>query len=140
MPKVTRWMIKAGLVYLAAGVILAGMHDILAGLTGVSLLAVYWHMIVMGWVTQVIIGVSIWMFPGRRRGRKREESLLHWMVFALLNTGLVVRFGLEPMLSGTETGMWIQAGVIMSALFQAGAVFVYLAEMWPRLQPKKRRG
>lgn len=139
MPKVTRWMIKAGLIYLAAGVILAGMNDILAETSGLSLLAVYWHMIVMGWITQVIMGVSVWMFPGRRRGRNKEESRLPWVVFGLLNTGLIARFAFEPLIPETGGSKWVEVGLIASALLQTGAIAVYLAEMWPRVQPKKVR-
>lgn len=137
MPKVTRWMIKAGLIYLAAGVILAGMNDILEGSIGLSLLAVYWHMIVMGWITQVIMGVSVWMFPGRRRGRNKEESRLPWLVFGLLNSGLIVRFACEPFLPVAGGSKWIEAGLIVSALLQTGAIAVYLTEMWPRVKQKK---
>jgi hypothetical protein len=132
-------MIKAALVYLAAGVILSGMNDVLAGPSGLSLFAVYWHMIVMGWITQVIMGVSIWMFPGRRRGRKKEESQLPWVVFVLLNAGLIVRFALEPLVSEPLTNTPVTAGLGISALLQSGAIAVYLVEMWPRVQLKKGR-
>ena len=77
MPKVTRWMIKAGLVYLAAGVILSGMKDILEGSIGLSLLAVYWHMIVMGWITQVIVAISILIFIRLMAGRVVSYRDLH---------------------------------------------------------------
>ena len=138
MPKATRWMIKAALVYLAAGVILAGMNDILAGSAGLSLLAVYWHMIVMGWITQVIMGVSIWMFPGRRRGGRKEESLLPWVVFGLLNTGLIARFAFEPFVTEPGGSPWVETGLIASALLLKSAIAVYLAEMWPRVQFKRK--
>jgi hypothetical protein len=139
MPKVTRWMIKAGLIYLAAGVIIAGLHDVHSEWFGLSLLAVYWHMIVMGWITQVIMGVSIWMFPGRRRGKAKEEPFLPWVVFGLLNTGLIARFASEPFLSVANNSAWIEGGMMVSALLQTGAIAAYLSEMWPRVQAKKAR-
>lgn len=139
MPKSTRWMIKAGFFYLAAGVILAGMNDILPGFSGFPLLAVYWHMIVMGWITQVIMGVSIWMFPGRRRGKGIKESVLPWLVLGLLNSGLILRFAFEPFAADAGGSRPVEYGLILSALMQTASVAVYLAEMWPRVQLKKVR-
>jgi hypothetical protein len=79
------------------------------------------------------------MFPGRRRGKAKEEPFLPWVVFGLLNTGLIARFASEPFLSVANNSAWIEGGMMVSALLQTGAIAAYLSEMWPRVQAKKAR-
>jgi hypothetical protein len=60
MPLLTRTFIKTALVYLA----LALLFGVLLAL-GLSngFFAVYIHLLVFGWLTQLIFGVVYWMFP-----------------------------------------------------------------------------
>lgn len=81
MLPVTRWFIKAGMIYLATGMLLLFIDSMpFIGLE-IQLLPVYWHMIVIGWITQIIMGVSIWMFPRKRRDRQKRDSVLTWSGF-----------------------------------------------------------
>lgn len=132
-------MIKAGLLYLIAGISLSVLSDIPGLDAGMSLLAIYWHMIVLGWITQVIMGVSIWMFPGRRRGKRDKESILPWFVFGFLNAGLILRFVSEPFTAGADAPTGLATVLVLSALLQTGGVLFYLIEMWPRVQAKRKR-
>jgi len=136
---VTRWFIKAGMIYLTSGMLLLFIDSMpLIGLE-IQLLPVYWHMIVIGWITQIIMGVSIWMFPRKRRDRQKRESVLTWSVFGLLNTGLILRFISEPF-SGNETGFSAAQWIILLSIFlQLAAAVLYVAEIWPRVQPKRKR-
>lgn len=137
MPPVTRWFIKAGLIYFIAGVMLALVSELNLFARNISLLPVYWHMLVMGWFTQVIMGVSIWMFPRRKRDRKKIQSMPALLSFWLLNAGLILRFTTEPFLPILKNGSMVDAVIMASALLQITAVLLYIMEMWPRLQPKK---
>lgn len=139
MPTVSRWFIKAGMIYFATGVILVFLSEIPALNTGPLLLPVYWHMLVMGWITQLIMGVSIWMFPRKHRDRKKRESLLSWLTFWLLNTGLVLRFLSEPFIPLFQNSVVVTVLVLISALLQVFAIITYVAEIWPRLEPRKKR-
>lgn len=98
MPPITRWFIKTAIVYLLAGIILAFVSELPTVNAGPLLLPVYWHMIIIGWITQVIMGVSIWMFPRKKRHRKKTQSFSAVAAFWTLNTGLILRFLSEPFL------------------------------------------
>jgi hypothetical protein len=137
MLTVTRWFIKAGMIYLATGFLLLFIDSIPVIEMEISLLPVYWHMIAIGWITQVIMGVSIWMFPRKRRDKAGMDTPLTWAIFWTLNTGLVLRFITEPFL-GT-TNIWNQWIIVLSILLQFTAVSLYIAEIWPRVQPKVGR-
>lgn len=139
MPKVTRWFIKAGILYFIAGVALALLSEVPGFTAAPLLLPVYWHMLVMGWITQVIMGVSIWMFPRKKRDRKKQESLLTWLAFWLLNVGLILRFSAEPFIPILQHSSTITAVILISSILQVLAVLAYIAEIWPRLMPGKKR-
>lgn len=139
MPRISRLFIKSGMVYLMLGVILALIADIPNFDTGIHLLPVYWHMIVIGWITQVIMGVSIWMFPGRTRRKTPVDSFYSKAAFWLLNSGLILRFITEPFLPRFQGNTLLVIIVILSVLLQIAAFAAYVAEIWPRLRPKKRR-
>jgi hypothetical protein len=138
MPRSTQWFIKAGILYFFLGVLLSFLSEFSA-FDSISLLPVYWHMLVLGWITQLIIGVSVWMFPRKYRDKKKRESILVWSTFWMLNTGLILRFLSEPF-------VWLYAGsslisvmIWVSALLQTAAIICYIVEIWPRLQHRRKR-
>jgi hypothetical protein len=137
MPKVTRLFIKSGLVYLFLGIIMAFVAELPQVNTGVLLLPVYWHMIVIGWVTQVIMGVSIWMFPRRKRSREKIESVPALLSFWTLNSGLILRFTAEPFIPLFQGNSAITSVVVISTLLHIAAVLFYLTEIWPRVFMRK---
>lgn len=138
MPKITRWFIKAGMIYFVLGVMIALVAEFPGNNKAALLMPVYWHLIVIGWITQVIMGVSIWMFPRRKRDRKREFTFLAVIAFITLNLGLVMRLIVEPFIPLVKSEQVILVVVILSSLLQFGGVIAYVAEIWPRLYAKKR--
>ncbi len=156
MLPVTRWFIKAGMIWLALGLMLLLADTIPGSPFHISLLPVYWHMIAVGWITQLIMGVSIWMFPRKRRDRKKAETPLQWAIFWSLNAGLVLRFFSEPLLdpgaveagvaggmemvTNLEQGIGLVSWLVLTSIgLQLTAVLLYLAEIWPRVQPRRKR-
>lgn len=141
MPPLTRWYIKSALVYLATALSLA---VVLALPTSVNLplfirylTPAFFHLFLVGWVTQMIFGVIYWMFPIITRAQPRGNERLGWFSYILLNVGLLLRVIGEPLVSTRpETGVgWLLA---ISALLQwlAAVLFVFLA--WPRVKEKYR--
>lgn len=139
MPNVTRWFIKVGIIYFLLGVSLAIVAELDVINTRALLLPVYWHMIVTGWITQVIMGVSIWMFPRKHRDNKKRESVLSWLAFWLLNSGLVLRFLSEPFLPIVQNHLAVTSLMLTSAVLQVLGVIFYVAEIWPRLQTREKQ-
>jgi hypothetical protein len=139
MPPITRWFIKTGIFWFIIGMILAFLAELPILSTGALLLPVYWHMLVVGWITQIIIGVSIWMFPRKKRDRMKEQSKITVASFVLLNAGLVIRFLSEPFIPLLHGDFLISVSVIGSSLLQVLGILLYIIEIWPRLQPKSSR-
>ena len=139
MPRITRWFIKSGIIYLFLGILLAFLSELPFIQSGSLLLPVYWHMIVIGWVTQVIMGVSIWMFPRKRRDRKKTETFFSVASFFSLNAGLLIRFLCEPFIPFFAENPLAIFVISLSIILQLIGVLFYVAEIWPRVQSKKKR-
>ena len=100
MPVLARWMIKAALAYLLTALILGLLVTAGPPLGWPSSIGVfrpvYLHLLMVGWVTQLIFGVVYWMFPKYSREHPRGSERLGWLIFWLLNAGLILRVVGEP--------------------------------------------
>lgn len=141
MPSLTRWYIKSALLYLAAALLLSILLALPDGFDLPPFIhfmnPAYFHLFLVGWVTQIIFGVIYWMFPIITRARPRGNIRLGWLSYILLNVGLFMRVIGEPLSSVRPNGGfgWILAA---SALLQwlAAVIFVMLA--WPRVKERYR--
>ncbi len=134
MPRVARWYIKAGLVYfvlaLVAGVLLEARTVIELPRWAVMLRPVYVHLLVVGWITQIIIGVGYWMFPKFSKENPRGSEALAWITWILLNVGLLLRLIAEPQAFEVDLG-WMLA---LSAVLQTVAGWLFVVNTWARIK------
>lgn len=141
MPKLTRWFLKSSLVYLTAALLLALALALPASLPLPAFLRAmnpaFFHLFLVGWVTQMIFGVIYWMFPIISRARPRGDETVGWVSYFLLNSGLLLRVATEPLLATRPSSPlgWLLA---LSALLQwlGATLFVILA--WPRVKERYR--
>ena len=72
MPLIVRWYLKTSLVYLVAA-LLVGIASSSQGLAPIptGLGPVFIHLLVVGWITQLIFGVALWMFPKQSNASPR---------------------------------------------------------------------
>ncbi|RIK22749.1 MAG: hypothetical protein DCC51_04550 [Anaerolineae bacterium] len=98
---------------------------------------VFFHLIMVGWVTQMIFGVIFWMFPIVTRARPRGNEKLGWAVYILLNVGLLLRVLSEPLNAINPQDVW-GWGLVLSALFQWLAAVFFVYNSWPRVKERYR--
>lgn len=141
MPPLARNYIKAAFVYFIVAFVLGALM-MLDRWLGFSrwLKVVYFsqlHLLMVGWITQLAIGVAYWMFPRLRKEqdpRPRGSDALAWFVLITLNVGLVLRFLLEPFyLMGPQP--WLAATMALSGILQAAAAVAFGLLMWARIRP-----
>ena len=136
MPLLTRWFVKAAMVYLVAALLCGvAMQGPLA--TRLPVLRAIWptylHLLVVGWLTQLIFGVAFWLFPKHSSALPRGSDRLGWTCFALLNFGLLLRVVAEPFQGlGRPTG----ALLVISAVTQLLAGWAFVANTWPRVRER----
>lgn len=103
-----------------------------------SISALFWHSLMLGWITQIIMGVSVWMFPGRIKEESFQNQRWSWLVYGFLNTGLILRLISEPFVNSSEWMIW-EYLLVISAVFQFIGIVSYVIEIWPRVLSKKQR-
>jgi cbb3-type cytochrome oxidase subunit 1 len=137
MPRLARWFIKAGLLYfvlaLITGVLLQARTVIALPAWTSTLNPVYIHLLAVGWITQLIIGVAYWMFPKFTKEQPRGSETLGWATFVLLNIGLILRIISEPrvaMHAEPDLG-WMLA---VSAVLQTAAGWLFVINTWSRVK------
>ncbi len=138
MPTLTRWFVKTAMAYLALSLIVgvwAALQPILRAGAPIGLFPVYLHLLVFGWLTQLIFGVAYWMFPKAPQGPPRGSERLGWTTYLLFNLGLLLRAAGE--MSGIQPpgSLWSWA-LVLSALMQWLAVMLFVVNIWPRVRGK----
>jgi hypothetical protein len=89
MPTLSRYFIKTAFFHLILGLslsLLISVQPIFAYLR-----PIYIHLITIGWLSQLIMGVAYWMFPKFSKENPRGNEKLSWIIYALLNLGLLFR-------------------------------------------------
>jgi len=136
MPTLTRWLVKAALVWLVAALVL-GVAMQLPAAAQVPLLGAAWptylHLLTVGWLTQLIVGVALWLFPRHSAARPRGSEGLGWVSFVFLNLGLLLRVLGEP---GRALGYDTHLPLSVSAVAQLVAVGAFVLNVWPRVRER----
>jgi hypothetical protein len=97
---------------------------------------VYFHFYMVGWITQLIFGVAWWMFPVITMENTKGNEKLAWLLYFLLNTGLIIRSIAEPFNTLEPEQIWAKL-LVISAIIQFIAGILYAFILWARVKPKK---
>jgi hypothetical protein len=137
MHRQARVYIKTAFVQLLISLFMGALLLINAGLRWQSglnvLLLVYYHLLMVGWATQLIGGVALWMFPVHSRERPRGDERLGWIAYGALNGGLLIRAIAEP-IHTLEPRDWSAWGLVGAALLQVCAVWILVVTLWSRVK------
>lgn len=139
MPTLTRWYIKLAILYFLAALLLGvaqAAHAPAAlypwvGAAGPAAL----HLLVVGWITQMIFGVAYWMFPRYSADAPRGIDALAVATFACLNAGLILRVGVEP-LQAVRPAPLLGGLLVLAAALQWLAGIGFAVNTWPRIKVK----
>ncbi len=95
-----RWMIKTSLIYLLMGVSLGVLIFLSQRFPGLawasSWKTVHVHLLLVGAVIQMIMGVGLWMFPRRKEPPPVTTEPEGMTLYVAFNTGTVLRSLFEP--------------------------------------------
>jgi hypothetical protein len=141
MPPLARTFVKAAFVYFVAAFLLGALMMLDRWLNFSRWLKMVYlgqlHLLVVGWITQLAIGVAYWMFPRFRKAQNpqpRGSDALAWFVFIALNVGLLLRFLLEPFYL-MRPQPWLAALMSLSGILQAAAAVAFGLLVWARIRP-----
>ncbi len=93
MPRLSVWLIRTALIYLAAGFTFGAL---LLFHKGVPLTPSMWRLlpahiefVLIGWTMQLAMGVAFWILPRFARGTARGDERWVWAAYMLLNAGVL---------------------------------------------------
>lgn len=139
MPPLARWYIKAALIYFVAALLVGALQGLQGSVHLHPVIAAsgpaYVHLLVVGWITQMIFGVAYWMFPKFAPDAPRGNNALAVATFVLLNLGLVMRVVFEPVHAWRPQFVpgW---PLVVAAIAQLLAGVGFAASTWPRVKEK----
>lgn len=155
MPLTSRTFVRASILYLCLGAALGALLLVNRWVPLEPRIAAlktsHVQMLVIGWLTQLIVGVAWWLFPPlaiglrpdaprpvRRGQRQRGSEALFWVTFSCLNAGVLLWALFEPLYSWTQIGFFgFLVGI--SGILLAAAAITFVLNMWGRVRELGRR-
>jgi heme/copper-type cytochrome/quinol oxidase subunit 1 len=136
LPLVRRY-IKTSFVFLALGLLLGGWMSVSEFVLGVYpprlYLTAHAHLLLVGFMLMMVLGVATWMFPRPARDDTRYRPGLAEAVYWVMTLSTAVRAAAEILapLSGAPAVRWI---VALGGLGQLAGAGLFVLNMWPRIR------
>lgn len=137
MYSMVRRFIKTGIVFLVIGLALGVLLLVRRELYGIwpepYLVSAHAHLVLVGFVMFLILGVALWLFPRAAKDDSRYRP--EWIAAAywVLAVSTAGRFLGEALRVGVE-GRWLGWVVVASGVGQALGLLIYFWTMWSRVR------
>ena len=134
MLRLHQLFIKTGLLFLLLGTTLGAFLQVREAFgVGMSfkVMTIHLHLMAIGFVLMLIMGVAYWMFPRPSGETSREAARdpLAWSSYFLLVPGLLLRAVGYRLLSPAPARVML----LLSAALQAGGIFCFVLAIWKRV-------
>lgn len=97
------------------------------------------HLAFVGWLVNIVVGIALWFLPLNRERfpdtAGRYPAGAPYLVWGLLNGGLVLRIVGEPLLG---TGQWAHVVVVIAGVAQLAAIALFAWIAWSRVRAPAR--
>jgi cbb3-type cytochrome oxidase subunit 1 len=137
MPPLIRRYIKTSFAFLILGVLLGtyvGISQYLLGAYPPRLvLTAHVHLLLVGFMLMIVMGVATWMFPRPARDDSRYRPELAEAVYWLMTSATCVR-ALAEMLAAYNDTPALRTAVALGGVGQAGGVLLFVVNMWTRVR------
>jgi cbb3-type cytochrome oxidase subunit 1 len=137
MPPLIRRYIKTSFAFLIAGVLLGTYASVSQYLLGAYpprlLITAHVHLLLVGFMLMIVMGVATWMFPRPARDDLRYRPELAEAVYWLMTASTCVR-ALAEMFAAFADSTALRMTVALGGAGQAGGVLLFVANMWTRVR------
>lgn len=132
-----RYFIKTSLAFLILG-ILAGLYMSFSKYiyqTGYSqeLISAHTHLILVGSVMMMIMGVALWFFPRPEKDDKKYNPDLILITYWLITIATALRFVSQVIVSFYYIS-WVSTSIVIFSSFQVMAMILFFYSMWGRIR------
>lgn len=150
MPLTSRVSVKASFLYLALGAVLGATllinRWVPLGSAVSALRVTHVQFLVLGWLTQLIVGVAWWLLPPlpiglqkdaplpvRRGQAQRGSEAVFWAMLACLNAGILLGALSAPLHSWTQVDLFSTLADV-SGLFLLATAVLFVVNFWSRVR------
>jgi heme/copper-type cytochrome/quinol oxidase subunit 1 len=137
MHSLVRRYIKTAVAFLllglAVGLWMVGRRELLNIAPTPLQVSAHTHVILVGFVMTMILGVALWLFPRPEKTDARYRPFLAEVSYWLLTTGTAARFVAE-LTRGANAGSWLRWVVVISSAAQVLALALFFHTMWSRIR------
>jgi hypothetical protein len=131
MPRLSIWFIRFALDYLLLGFTFGGLILFNKGMPLFplvwSLLPAHIEFVLIGWTSQLVMGMGFWILPRFSRPPVRGNEKMAWGAFVLVNAGIWM-FALG---SFGSVGGWLS---LAGRAAEAAGVLLFVLNAWPRVK------
>ncbi len=140
MTSLVRRFLKTAIVFLMAGLGIGGwmiwLREMRGQLASPYLISAHTHLILVGFVMMMILGVALWMFPRPARSDTRYDPRIADAAYWMLASGTAGRASGELLRAANVGGAaaWLGAGIVIAGLLQIAGLLAFFATMWSRIR------
>lgn len=135
MYRLVRYWIKTSLTFFLVG-LLTGVYMKAAQLVGWpyawGLVSAHTHVLMLGFVIMMIMGVATWFFPRMTNGP--GESPLGWAAYVTMAAATGLRYGSEIVAAFAGPVPWGYIALVAS-IGQVVGAGLFVATIWTRIKP-----
>jgi hypothetical protein len=136
VPPLSRWCVRAALVYLVGGMGMGAWMLVVEARRGHPPAppwpSLHAHLLLVGFLLMLVFGVAFWMFPKVGGGRPRRGA--GWAAFGLVNAGLLLRLLAEPQADAARGPLAWRVLLGVAAVLPALGAVAFAAGIWPRVR------
>jgi heme/copper-type cytochrome/quinol oxidase subunit 1 len=133
-----RYFVKTSVIFLIIG-ILSGFYMSLAKNVfhtpfGPELVSAHAHIILVGSVMMMIMGVALWFFPRAEKDDKKYNPALILITYWMMTIATVLRF-IFQFVAGFVYLEWVNVLITITSAFQVIAIIFFFFSIWGRIRP-----
>ena len=142
MVSLVRYYIKTSIAFLFLGLLLGGymiyVREILGTYPNMLLVSAHAHLILIGFIMMMIMGIALWMFPKPRKGDERyRPGVAHFVYWAMaVSTG---GRSLGEVLKASFPSPALDRLIVICAAVQIAAMIVFFLNIWVRVRGVRPR-
>ena len=137
MPPLIRRYIKTSFAFLIAGVLVGSYVSVAQFFLGTYparlVITAHAHLLLVGFMLMMVMGVATWMFPRPARDDQRYRPELAEAVYWVMTVATCLR-ALAEMLAAYSDSTPLRVAVALGGLGQAGGVVLFVVNMWTRVR------
>ena len=137
MHSIVRYYIRTSLIFLFSGLLLGGYFMIetywLNGDYPPEWVSAHTHIILLGFVMMMILGVAQWMFPRPTKDDRHYSPQRALIIFYLYSGSTAFRF-ISEILTKWVDQPFVHHGIVIFSLIQIAAILLFFYNMRTRIR------